>query len=209
MPHQGSGDVPLVYKGHKIFLEKYRRVMNAEKYLMEKWSGKDFLDEDEFWADVLKVYGPISAYIPMPYKFTPATVRMVHDRLDCKPGICGKCCNYKFVPVGPLDIKRITDNVPGAAEVLQKYVYVEGGASRLNTSGGCPFLEENVCTIWPYRPDVCWQFPVQKGQTDTERLKITALCAPALAVIRSILIEAQSMDKDLVVYPNLTFQRRQ
>ena len=209
MPYEGSGDVPLVYKGHKIFLEKYRRFMEAEKYLTEKWTGKSFLDDDEFWADVLKVYGPLSAYIPVPYKFSPATVRMVHDRLVCKPGLCGMCCHYKYVPVGPLDIKRILENVPDTIEVLQKHIYVEDGASRLNTSGGCPFLKGNVCTIWPYRPDVCWQFPVQKGKDDNDNMRITALCTQALAVVRSIFVEAQRMDKDLVVYPNLTFKRRQ
>ncbi|MDD4985111.1 MAG: YkgJ family cysteine cluster protein [Dehalococcoidales bacterium] len=167
----------------------------GEARLYARWNGKDVVDNDEFWADAYKQL--MDTDIPLPYKYNPSTVRIIHDLLDCPPGNCGLCCHYSQVPIAQHDIKRMDRGGIKVPELHKK----EDGTLYFDCSQGCPFLEDNKCSIYRYRPDACWIFPVQH-RTDSELLYMRVKCKPGMAVIREVITDAVKQN-NWILLPNL------
>ena len=176
----------------------------GEARLFGKYYGQEFLSQDGFWADVLAWLGPEGTNIAVPYNYNPTTVRMAHDMLQCPKGKCSLCCCYPQVPVEEHDLKRLTR----AGFTLGEYQMGtrEDGVRYINAKGGCPFLKDNLCSVYAFRPDACWLFPVQRS-VGNDGMELRVKCEPGLAVAKQIFIEAQH--NNLLVLPTLRCVQRE
>jgi hypothetical protein len=107
-----------------------------------------------------------------PSNIMPAKLSL-DSRLNfrCHPGVScfTACCGNINIILTPYDILRIRRalNLP-ASEFLLRFttpVYLEktdlpGVKIHLDEEGRCPFVTENGCTIYPYRPTTCRYYPV-------------------------------------------------
>lgn len=167
----------------------------GEARLYSKYYGKEFINDEQYWQDVLIYLRDVD--IPMPYRYNPITVRIVHEMLECPPGNCGGCCNYKEVPLSHNDITRMENASIALPQILTK----DNGTQYFDCSNGCPFLIENSCSIYKYRPDACWLFPVQHS-SDSDLLHIRVRCQASIAVIRKI-VTAAVKENNFLLLPNL------
>lgn len=174
------------------------------------WGRNDLVTDEEFWRDVYAYYleEAIAGSAPLPLRFNPYTVRMVREWLNCPPGLCGKCCRYDTVQLNKNDFTRIAENTSYTEEDLKKLTTIKEGMPALNGEQGCPFLKDNTCTIYEFRPDACYMFPfdgrdaVLDGKP-AKQMQIRLICEPALAVARKIITETVSKGKSLLL-PDLT-----
>lgn len=103
----------------------------------------------------------------MPQKLTPESKL----KFRCHPGVScfTACCGNINIVLTPYDILRIRRalNLP-APEFLLRFttpVFLEktdlpGVKLLLDEEGRCPFVTEQGCTIYPYRPTTCRYYPV-------------------------------------------------
>ncbi len=171
-----------------------------QKLFAKYWGHPNLAECDEFWADVYETYKEID--IPMPMKHSPLTIRFVHDLLDCQK--CGDCCRYKRIPIKEDDIKRIKEHCNEIDSFVQKCdegLYLDG-------TNGCPFLKEKLCSIYKYRPDTCFLYPVQNGiksmmgEELLTQMTIRLRCPQTLKMIRTIITDAVKAKESLLL-PNL------
>ncbi|OGQ86497.1 MAG: Fe-S oxidoreductase [Deltaproteobacteria bacterium RIFOXYD12_FULL_56_24] len=92
-------------------------------------------------------------------------------KFSCHPGVScfTSCCGNINIILTPYDILRIRRplNLP-AEEFLLRFttpVFLEktdlpGVKIHLDENGRCPFVTEEGCTIYPYRPTTCRYYPV-------------------------------------------------
>lgn len=175
-----------------------------EQELFAKYWGKEL--GEEFWMDIAARYLHSDALIALPVEFTYQNVQRVLSLLDCPPGKCGACCKYERIQVTQEDIKKITDNTPYKnidVKSEQGVYYLDG------SKGGCPFLKEDACTIWPYRPFACYLYPIQGGRPamfngqQKNQMMIRLYCPSSIAVTRRV-IEMALENPGTMLLPDLS-----
>jgi len=181
-----------------------------EVQLFSKYYGKnDLVQDEEFWGDVYGYYSKEYHDAPLPMVFSPSTLRIVREMLDCPPGLCGKCCYYNHIQLNDYDLRRITENTRYTEEDLKKLITEKD--DKMTMSGdpdGCPFLKKNRCTIYKFRPDACYMFPfsgksMMIGNERVKQMQIRIKCQPALAVARKVITEVMGKG-DKILLPDLT-----
>ena len=190
-------------------MPKVTNMTKGEEVLFSKYYGQDNLqDNDAFWEDVIVHLNDYDVVLPMEY--TPENVRVLHGLIDCQPGACGECCRYGQTPIYEYDIHRLTKSGATTMEKLQTCVYTRKDGSmfmRGEPAGAdCPLLENNVCTVYDNRPDVCWLFPVMKGPRmigNKGMVRYRLKCKPAVDVAKTIFKGALSVG-GYKLLPNLT-----
>jgi len=181
----------------------------GEVKLFSKYYGRnDLVQDEEFWQDVYAYYVLEVHNAPLPMEYNPSTLRIVKEMLVCPPGVCGKCCYYNHVELHDYDIRRITENTEYTKEDFKKLITVKDNKTVMSAAGGCPFLKDNACTIYEFRPDACWMFPfsgksMMIGNVQVKQMQIRIKCEPALAVARKVITEVMK-DKDKILLPDLT-----
>ena len=181
----------------------------GEDILFAKYYGNtDLLNCTEFWTDVEKHLHDYNVLLPIEY--TPENVRLLNDMLDCKPGVCGECCRYGITPIKQYDIFRIVNSGLASTQDMQGCVHTRQDDNMMFMRGepagaDCPFLKDNICSIYTVRPDTCWQFPVQGYYRvgDKKLTRYRVKCGPTVLVIRTILKGALS-GGDKLLLPNLS-----
>jgi Fe-S-cluster containining protein len=183
---------------------------SGEQALFSKyWGRHDLANYDEFWEDIFQYYSQELHSAPLPLEYNPLSVRMVHDMLDCPPGKCGKCCFYKRVHLSAHDILRIIDSKSATEEELSKIIQKDEKGERYMSCSpaGCYFLKDNVCSIYKYRPDICYIFPFGSSDCEmdgrkTSQMTIRIRCKPALDLTRDLITKALKKG-DKLLLPNL------
>lgn len=93
---------------------------------------------------------------------------------QCRPelGCFTRCCREAAVLLSPYDLLRLRTHLKmSTGEFLRRYTQREPEASsrlplvllKPARTGGCPFLGEAGCTVYPDRPAACRLFPVIQG----------------------------------------------
>ena len=79
--------------------------------------------------------------------------------IDCTK--CGNCCREALPALSPLDIKRLATGLKLTEEqVHQRYLQPGDKPNSIEFNAKpCPFLSENKCTVYDFRPDVCKSYP--------------------------------------------------
>jgi len=179
-----------------------------EQMLFAKyWGVKDLHLNDEFWTEVLIAYN--EKVVPVPLVYSPQSCRRVLDMLECPSGKCGLCCRYENVPIDNLDMKRIADNTEWDWESLGCIVKAnDQGGLFIPCAGGCPFLLDNACSIYDYRPNTCYFFPIntpRKGNMAGQPVDVMTIrvkCPSSVNIIRTLVHE--SLVSGGILLPDLT-----
>jgi Fe-S-cluster containining protein len=185
----------------------------AELTLFSLFYGNtELIDDDAFWIMATNLLTKEDGSMVLPLHYNPLTVRRVHSMLKCNAGECGKCCShYHTVKLNDYDIQRIQENTEH--KDISKYIIEDNQNGKHLKGNPCPFLVDNACSIYEYRPDTCYLYPVigSKVSTDTgtgkefNALVIRKSCAPSMQVIRSILKQCMKDSKvEMMMLPDLS-----
>jgi Fe-S-cluster containining protein len=105
------------------------------------------------------------------------------------------------VPLSAYDVQRLKD---GGVDINTLITLPDGGVTiDADKNGRCPYLkEDNSCSIYAFRPETCFTFPIQKGR-EGEQLNIRLKCQPALELIRKVITDTVK-DGGKLLLPDLT-----
>lgn len=164
-----------------------------EERLFAKYYGDFHLEANEdYWKDAFELLQ--GQNIAMPMAYNPQSTRLVLSWLGCY--MCGDCCRYDLLPLFPHDAERIMANSEYDLEFLKQHIKRDKGKSYLICTGGCPFLKDNKCIIYDYRPDACYFYPLQAPDEavwdgkKVEQMVIRAKCQQSFKLIRKIITRA-------------------
>ena len=74
------------------------------------------------------------------------------DYVSCKIG-CSECCKMGDYPMSQLEFDYIMRGYINLDEQTKQII--KTNIQNIEKGGACPFLIENKCSIYPYRPIVC------------------------------------------------------
>jgi hypothetical protein len=184
-------------------------VLNVdEQALFAKYWGKEL--GEEFWADINTRYLHSDALIALPVEFNLQNVQKVLSLLNCPPGKCGACCKYEKIQVSEEDIKKIVSNTPYKNLDVKKD---SGGYYLDGSKDGCPFLKDNACTIWAYRPFTCYLYPIQGGRPallngqQKNQMMIRLYCPSSIDITRRVISMALENPNSMLL-PDLSVINR-
>jgi Fe-S-cluster containining protein len=180
-----------------------------QKMFAKYWGVQDLQTKEEFWEEAFLTYS--EANVPVSMIYNPNCVRFILDELNCPPGVCGECCHYPYTTITFHDMQRIAEHTEHTMDELKALVKTENGLIWLDGSKGCPFLKDKACSIWKYRPDICWLFPIQGAlsskATETgnavKQMSMRIKCRETFRVLRKMITYTLSDGKGLLL-PNLT-----
>lgn len=82
----------------------------------------------------------------------------VSAQIDCTA--CANCCLTLKTMLSQEDIHRMAEGLSiSPEEVQEKYCIHEEGSKELFLDAPCPMLDGKKCSIYPYRPDECRNYP--------------------------------------------------
>lgn len=154
---------------NRLMLEKYGHVSNL-------------VCNDVFWTDVYNVY--YDCLLPLPLLPTVANFRLACEAYTCLPGECASCCDYGFIELTVDDVARIL-RAPGVGQRTLDRATTLDAKNKIGLVGPCAFLQDNICTIYNYRPTICYTFPFQI--VDGAHLLVRIRCRQALEATRVLI----------------------
>jgi Fe-S-cluster containining protein len=198
-----------------------------DQTMFAKYYGEqNLIDNDAFWVDVQKVYKDTDIVLPLVVNYK--TIRIYQDYMKCNPGECGGCCNRDwYTSVSKHDYDRIKRNSPEILKILDEHLVRSEDESitdeekkkigKMSIKGPCPFLKDNVCSIYEIRPDTCKFFPMQLekhmiSDIDGEKMDMMSVriqCVQSVNAARSVFRELLDKSEDkLLLLPNLNLVNR-
>ena len=113
--------------------------------------------EEENWAFRERLKGSDTPFEEIDRE-ARALYRRYSSEIDCTE--CGNCCKEMTPVLKGADIRRISGSLGlSVREVRERYLrYDEDGDITFHAKP-CPFLSDNICTIYESRPDCCRSFP--------------------------------------------------
>lgn len=108
-----------------------------------------------------------------------ATTDEVWGQFDCTQ--CGNCCRSLQVVVDRADIARLAARLNlTTSEFTRRYVKYDETGDGYFAAMPCPFLKDNLCTVYEDRPTACRDFPYLHQQSFRTRMMMliqnTAVC---------------------------------
>jgi uncharacterized protein len=99
------------------------------------------------------------------------TTAAVWEHIDCRT--CANCCKTRYTLFSRTEIVRIADYLGTTVEDLRtRYLTYDGEEGRYTTQElPCPFLKDNLCTIYEVRPAICVGYPHLHRNFRTRLLK--------------------------------------
>lgn len=97
--------------------------------------------------------------------------RSISERIDCKS--CANCCKEALPVLDQADIKRFSEGLGiSVFEFQDKYLVKDDEEPEKYTFNKkpCPFLKDNICSYYEYRPKDCRSFPHLHKKEFTSRL---------------------------------------
>ncbi len=132
------------------------------RQLAEKKSGENW----EFRAFLKRCCNLSSEEID---RLTHKLYNEIASAIDCKE--CGNCCRETRPVLNSLDIERLAKELNiSVVQFKERYLSKceEGGLWFKTTP--CPFLRDNKCSQYSFRPEVCESFPHLHKKDFTSRL---------------------------------------
>jgi len=87
------------------------------------------------------------------------TAEQVWAHIDCRT--CANCCKTRHPTFSRAELQRIAEYLGVTVEDLRaRYLAFDGEVGKYTTRElPCPFLDENLCSIYEVRPAVCAGYP--------------------------------------------------
>jgi Fe-S-cluster containining protein len=87
------------------------------------------------------------------------TTTAVWEHIDCRT--CANCCRTLHPVFSRAEVQRIATYLGTTlADLRARYLTADAGRGKYITrETPCPFLENNLCTIYAVRPAVCTDYP--------------------------------------------------
>ena len=86
------------------------------------------------------------------------TTQEVWAGIDCRA--CANCCKTSHPLFSKAEVERIAAHLGTTAEdVRARYLEPSEAGKYTTRQLPCPFLQDNLCTIYPVRPAVCAGYP--------------------------------------------------
>jgi Fe-S-cluster containining protein len=87
------------------------------------------------------------------------TTAQVWSGIDCRT--CANCCKTQHPLFSRTEAQRIAEYLGlSLQELRERYLTSNAEAGKYMTQQlPCPFLQDNLCTIYPVRPAVCANYP--------------------------------------------------
>jgi Fe-S-cluster containining protein len=176
-----------------------------EMKMFAKWySTPELHNNTEFWRDCMAAY--LDKSVTLPLCDEPPEREAILKLVTCPPGFCGACCRYDRVAITQKEYELLLTNAHQPINVLS-----DGDANLfLDSSNGCQFLKNNICTIYSIRPSVCRAFPiiaakntVAEDGTHLKQIQIRLKCPAALEAVKSVFTRVCSTGK-LMLLPDLS-----
>jgi hypothetical protein len=118
----------------------------------------------------------------------------VQKQIDCTK--CANCCRYSVVSVRAAEIARIAAYLSlDEAAVVEHFTSPDAESPRartlLSNKKGCVFLKDNLCSIYPARPEACRNFPHVAPGTHSLGGRLESQCrwAPLCPILYNTLEE--------------------
>lgn len=121
--------------------------------------------------------------LKMPDEELDALVRETTDdvwmQIDCTQ--CANCCRTMQVIVDDADIVRLAGRLGMTKQTFtRRYVKFDANKEGYFATAPCPFLKDNVCSVYEDRPKACRDFPYLHEKEFRTRMMAaienTALC---------------------------------
>jgi Fe-S-cluster containining protein len=115
---------------------------------------------------------------------------------ECDESTC--CTQSDPVALNNEDIKRIKSH--GHKGFYKKYSDSKGYKHwGIKKCAPCQFLKDDRCTIYEYRPYVCWRYPLQDTTTGVKLFYIADSCCIAFNLLKHQIIDTLS-DQSTTIY---------
>jgi Fe-S-cluster containining protein len=103
---------------------------------------------------------------------------IVKDHSDCS--ICGLCCKDQLLTISRKDANIISRKLGiDKREFYEKYTHYNEETFETAMNMPCPFLKDNRCTIYDYRPEMCKNYPVFLSDDGIVVIQDIEACAKA------------------------------
>jgi len=137
---------------------------NIIKAFITKWQGKTDIDDDIFWNEYINTFRSMNLYrLALPLVDSPEVRAQATSLLKCKRP-CGDCCHFGFASINYADALRIIEGKGiswkelGEVSTLMRR---KGQNDMWAIKGNpCPFLKNERCSIYEFRPEVCRNYPI-------------------------------------------------
>lgn len=84
--------------------------------------------------------------------------RDVAQKIDCTR--CGNCCKALTIVPKPQDIRRLAEGLElDPYQFKIKYLKKDHEGDLVFKQRPCPFLKNNMCSVYEHRPDTCRSYP--------------------------------------------------
>ena len=85
--------------------------------------------------------------------------KQISSQIDCTK--CANCCREIQIGLYKEDIKKLSKGIGISAEQFRKRYLAKGGEAGefIFKEKPCPFLNNNLCSHYNYRPKVCRSYP--------------------------------------------------
>lgn len=83
---------------------------------------------------------------------------IVKKEIDCTK--CANCCAQVNPTLSQSDIAKLSKGtgVP-KQQFIEHYLKKDTDGEYLFKGGSCPFIQDNLCTLYDFRPEACQSFP--------------------------------------------------
>jgi len=111
---------------------------------------------------------------------------LIKNYSDCS--ICGICCKDQVLTINRQDANRISRKLGiERGDFYEEYTHYNDKTKETVMNMPCPFIENNRCKIYDFRPKICENYPLFIMDDGTVIINDIELCAKATHFNESLL----------------------
>jgi Fe-S-cluster containining protein len=130
---------------------------------------------------------------------TQKIYKEVAEQIDCTK--CANCCKEKAIVINEEDIRRFREKLGMSRRKFEeKYLVKNQDDKYIFNKSPCPFLKDDLCTIYDFRPEYCQSFPhILKKSLVPQAIRViknTSVCPIVFNLYEELKQEIWAMNDD-------------